>query len=153
MVLSESDLNKRKANLTFTLNTIGTLYTEYDQRLKNQAVEIRQKTELENQKVALEAKLAAIKSSADTYDREFLDRTAGVGSSEVVRSGFWARRGFRTFQDWVLAAFFLAYALVGLGITGLLVARANKKLAAAFICLTATVIIGIMMAGMIMRFA
>ena len=63
---------------------------------------ISQKTDLQAKVMQLHAQLENVKKSADTYDREFLDRSA------KPKRGFFNSRGLSTLQDWLFFTFFLS---------------------------------------------
>ncbi len=103
----------------------------------------------ETQVVDLRAQLAQLKKTADTYDREFLDRSESGGAGLTM----WRRWGLSTLQDWVLAAFFFTYFL--LSIAGVVVAATTSKspLTAAFIAILLAFTFGVMISSVILRFA
>lgn len=106
-----------------------------------------QNTQLQAQVESLNAKLANIKKTGETYDREFIDRSAGKGSV-----GFARLRGISTLQDWLLLIFFVSYAIICICILFYTVAASQEKLFAGVMVLTTSVIFGVMMSAVIMRF-
>ena len=126
--------------------TLPTLQTQYTQTVRASATLGDQNSGLQDQVRRLEAKHASLEKVADTYDREFLDRPR-------VASTFWTRRGFQTFQDWLLGAFFLVYAIVCLGLLGYTLLYSTKKLQGAALVVAVSVVLGVMMTGVISRFA
>lgn len=136
------------ARLTTTTNLLNTsaptLQTQYMQMQRNLGTLNSQKESIDAEVVALQAKLANLRSSADTYDREFLDRSK-------EGAGFWTRRGFVTFQDWVLAAFFVVYALTAFVFVAFALVFSKKKVVAVFMILSAAFVIGVMTSVVIAR--
>ncbi len=138
--------NLSALNLTLlqTLTNMQSQYIDY----KNKGGQLRdQNSALQEEVRTLEAKHASLQAVADTYDREFLDR------GQLGEPSFWSRRGFNTFQDWLLGAFFLIYAIVCLAILTYTVLYSTKKLQGAAIVLGVSIVLGIMMTGVIARFA
>jgi hypothetical protein len=129
------------------MQTLPNLHTQYTTLARASTQLGDQNSELQKQVRALEAKHAALQKTADTYDREFLDR------GQPAAPGFWSRRGFHTLQDWLLGAFFLVYAVVCLGLLTVVALYSKKKLQGAVIVISVSVIIGVMMVGIISRFA
>ena len=107
-----------------------------------------QANSLQNQVIALNAKLENVKTLSDTYDREFLDRTSGKNPI-----GFWQSRGISTLQDWVLFFFYLVYGLVTLAILVLVITFSDTALYSGFMVIALSVILGVMMTAVIIRFA
>jgi len=126
--------------------TLPTLQTQYMQTMRASASLGDQSSGLQDQVRNLEAKHASLEKVADTYDREFLDRPR-------IASTFWTRRGFQTFQDWLLAAFFLVYAVICLGILGYTVLYSTKKVQGAALVVAVSVVLGVMITGVISRLA
>jgi len=133
------------------LQTASDLHrNQYSTLLENQggAGAVAQANSLQNQVVALNAKLENVKTLSDTYDREFLDRTSGKNPI-----GFWQSRGISTLQDWVLLFFYLVYGLVTLAILLLVITFSDTALYSGFMVLALSVILGVMMTAVIIRFA
>ena len=114
----------------------------------NQGTAGAQANSLQNQVIALNAKLANVQTLSDTYDREFLDRTSGKNPI-----GFWQSRGLSTLQDWVLFFFYLVYGLITLGILLLVITFSDTALYSGFMVVALSVILGVMMTAVIIRFA
>ena len=95
----------------------------------------------------LKAKLAGIQKQNETYDREFLDRSAGKKNYGMFR-----RNGITTLQDWILFLFFVGYALICLIV--LLYYILNNPFNSYYVVMGITVctIFGIMMSAVIIRF-
>ena len=121
---------------------------KYKTLVGNQGTAGAQVNSLQNQVIALNAKLENVKTLSDTYDREFLDRTSGKNPI-----GFWQSRGLSTLQDWVLFFFYLVYGLITLGILLLVITFSNTALYSGFMVLALSVILGVMMTAVIIRFA
>lgn len=138
---------------TLLTNTAPSLFTQYDQQRQNQAALTTQKGELDMKVTELRARLRSIDSSADTYDREFLDRTRlGSPGGERVPS-FFARNGLSTFQDWLLAGFFGVYVLLSILLTAYVGIASTKKVQAVSMVAGTSFVLGIMIAALIRRFA
>jgi len=95
----------------------------------------------------LKAKLAGIQKQNETYDREFLDRSAGKKNYGMFR-----RNGITTLQDWILFLFFVGYALICIIV--LLYYMLNNPFNTYYVVMGITVctIFGIMMSAVIIRF-
>ncbi len=109
---------------------------------------ILQKTDLQAKVMQLHAQLENVKKSADTYDREFLDRSA------KPKRGFFNSRGLSTLQDWLFFTFFLSYLIISLTIFSFVVSTAipQYKMTYGFLVLIMTFIIGVMLSALIMRY-
>ena len=129
------------------MQTLPNLHSQYTTLARASAQLGDQNVGLQQELQALEAKHAAMQKTADTYDREFLDR------GQPAAPGFWSRRGFHTLQDWLLGAFFLVYAVVCLGLLTVVLLYSKKKLQGAAIVVGVSVIIGTLIVGIIARFA
>jgi len=106
-----------------------------------------QNTGLQANVLSLKSKLANIKKSGDTYDREFLDRSAKPAGQGIFR-----KRGITTLQDWLLFLFFLSYAIISLSILIFTVMVSREKLYAGLMVFIVTSVLGVMMSAVIMRF-
>jgi len=106
-----------------------------------------QNTQLQAEVGLLNAKLANVKKAGDTYDREFIDRSAGKATV-----GFARRHGITTLQDWLLLIFFVSYAIICICILFYTVAASQNKLFAGAMVLMTSVIFGVMMSAVVMRF-
>lgn len=133
---------------SMVMQTLPNLQAQYTTLARASAQLGGQNSDLQKQVQALEAKHAALQKTADTYDREFLDR-----GTAAIKPGFWSRRGFHTFQDWLLGAFFLVYAVVCLGLLAVVLLYSTKKLQGAAAVIIVSVLLGAMMVGVISRFA
>jgi hypothetical protein len=128
--------------------TLPNMFTQYKD-LDNKRMSIQaQNATLQEEVRLLEAKHASLQAAADTYDREFLDR-----GGKTPPSTFWTRRGFQTFHDWLLGALFLIYALVSLGLLSYVLLYSKKKIQGGATVLVTAVILGVIMVGVISRFA
>ena len=121
---------------------------QYSTLLGNRGGAGAQANTLQNQVIALNAKLENVKTLSDTYDREFLDRTSGKNPI-----GFWQSRGLSTLQDWVLFFFYLVYGLITLAILLLVMTFSDAALYSGFMVIALSVILGVMMTAVIIRFA
>ena len=83
----------------------------------------------------------------NTFNQELLDRNA-------VKKPFtfWILRGVSTLQDWVLLAFFSVYALISLFIC-MLALQAENGVVLALMFLLSSFCIGVVIVGVIVRFA
>ncbi len=105
------------------------------------------KVALDSELTSLKSQLASIRKSAETYDREFLDRKQ-AGEGVATR---WRRWGISTVQDWSLAAFFASYALACLTAILYAVMYAPEKKMAIGTIILAAVVLGIFIATMLLR--
>lgn len=133
------------ALLTSITDTYTNRYTTYVQGSASTAV---QNSKLQTQLNALHVKLAKAKTLSDTYEREFLDRTAGKKIG-----GFFSSRGVNNLQDWVLLIFYTVYVLVSLGLCGIALVSSRSPLISVAMVISASLLIGVMMTAMIVRFA
>lgn len=101
------DLVARRNAAQQELATLSSYASNYFSQMPSMTDNMRQKEKLEGQLSNLKAEHALIKQSADTYERDFLDRTE---TGRASTSGFFARRGISTLQDWTLFLFFATYA-------------------------------------------
>lgn len=129
-------------------NTLPNMFTQYKDLVHKRVSVREQNVNLQEEVRLLEAKHASLQAAADTYDREFLDR-----GGKTPPSTFWTRRGFQTFQDWLLGALFLIYALVSLGLLSYVLLYSKKKIQGGATVLVTAVILGVIMVGVISRFA
>jgi len=106
-----------------------------------------QNTDLQAHVLSLKSKLANIKKSGDTYDREFMDRSA-----KPANQGIFSRRGITTLQDWLFFLFFLSYAIISLSVLIFTVMVSREKLYAGIMVFIMTFVVGVMMSATIMRF-
>jgi hypothetical protein len=97
---------------TMLNNTTTNLFNQHTVAKNASTALSTQNTTLQAEVATLRAKLANIKKMGDTYDREFLDRSAGKNMGGPFR-----RIGIITLQDWLLFIFFLCYALMTISIT------------------------------------
>jgi hypothetical protein len=132
---------------TMLNNTTTTLFQQYMDAKNAASALTSQNTGLQAQVTQLGAKLASIKKEADTYDREFLDRTADKKPLGVFRS-----RGITTFQDWILLIFFIAYGAICASLAIYAMRREGGGLREGFMVILVSVIVGIMMSAVILRF-
>jgi uncharacterized membrane protein len=137
------------ARYTATLDMLNTtsqnMFTQYSQIQSSSASLVSQNTELQTEVQALNSKLANMKKVSDTFDREFLDRSASKPAF-----GFWQSRGVNTLQDWIFMIFFIIYAVVCLMIFGIV---AQQTIVGGVLVLIVSVVLGIMMSLVIMMFA
>ena len=152
MVLTDAQKTRAAALNTMVTGTMSTLFTQLGQQTTNQAALVRQRGEEQSRATALKARLADLNKVADTYDREFLDRTRSTGGIPTQPS-FFARKGLSTFQDWLLATFFGVYALVTIVLLIYIVRISKTKAQAAGIVLASSIVIGIIMGALIRQFA
>lgn len=130
------------------LNTTTTnLFGQYTDAQTASSSLTGQNTQLQAEVESLNAKLANIKKTGDTYDREFLDRSAGRTNHSAMR-----RMGISTLQDWLFLIFFLAYAIISICIFLYTLSASNYNLFSSGAVLVVSVIIGIMMTAVMMRF-
>ena len=139
------------ARYTTTLNTLNNTATNLFQQytaVQNSSTSIgNQSRGLSAELIGLNSKLAAIQKEGETYDREFLDRSAGKNNNNVFR-----RNGISTLQDWLLFFFFAAYAIIAISVILFVASSAINKLYVGLMGLAVAVIFGVMMSGVITRF-
>jgi hypothetical protein len=133
---------------TIVTQTLPNMYGQYTDLVDKRTTLRAQNTAVQEEVRELEAKHASLQAAADTYDREFLDR-----GGKTPPSTFWTRRGFQTFHDWLLGALFLVYALVSLALLTYVLFYSKKKLQGGAIVLATAVILGVILVGVISRFA
>jgi len=144
-----STLNEQKTAASALLTSISDTYTNrYTTDVGGSESSVQQNNQLQTQLNALEVKLAKAKTLSETYEREFLDRTAGKKIG-----GFFSSRGVNNLQDWVLLIFYTVYVLVSLGICGLALFASRSPLISVAMVISASLLIGVMMTAVILRFA
>ena len=144
-----STLNEQITVASALLTSISDTYTNrYTTDVGGSESSVQQNNQLQTQLNALEVKLAKAKTLSETYEREFLDRTAGKKIG-----GFFSSRGVNNLQDWVLLIFYTVYVLVSLGICGLALFASRTPLISVVMVISASLLIGVMMTAMILRFA
>jgi hypothetical protein len=142
-------LNEQKTAASALLTSISDTYTNrYTTDVGGSESSVQQNNQLQTQLNALEVKLAKVNTLSETYEREFLDRSAGKKIG-----GFFSSRGVNNLQDWVLLIFYTVYVLVSLGICGLALFASRTPLISVAMVISASLLIGVMMTAMILRFA
>lgn len=126
-------------------NTTTNLFNQYTIAQTASGALTGQNTKLQAEVESLSAKLAHIKMAGDTYDREFLDRSAGKRNDGVLR-----RYGVSTLQDWLFFIFFISYAVITITFTAYVLDENGIGYAA--ISAIVSLIIGVMMSAVMMRF-
>lgn len=139
------------ARYTTTLNTLNNtatnLFQQYITVQRSSSSIGNQSKGLTAELIGLNSKLAAIQKEGETYDREFLDRSAGKNNNNVFR-----RNGISTLQDWLLFFFFAAYAIIAASTILFVASSAINKLYTAAMGVAIALIFGVMMSGVITRF-
>ena len=131
------------------LNTTATTLFQQYVTAQNAGTSLTsQNTVLQSQVLSLKSKLANIKKSGDTYDREFLDR-----SGKPANQGIFSKRGITTLQDWLFFLFFLSYAIISISILIFTVMISREKIYAGTMVFIVTAVVGVMISATIMRFA
>ena len=125
-------------------NTTTHLFNQYTVAQTASGALRNQNKALQSEVESLSTKLSHIKMAGDTYDREFLDRSAGK------QDGVLRRYGLTTLQDWLFFIFFLAYAIIAFSFIGYTVSQSGIAVGA--IVAAVTLIIGVMMSAVMMRF-
>lgn len=137
------------ARYAATLNMLNTtsqnMFTQYSQIQAASKSLVSQSNTMQSEVQNLKAKLANVKKVSDTYDREFLDRSA-----VKAPFGFWQSRGVSTLQDWVFFMFFVSYGIICMCIFAVAV---QKSAMAATLVLVVSIIVGIMMSLVVVMFA
>jgi hypothetical protein len=103
---------------------------------------------LQENLVQLRAKLASVRKISDTYDREYLDRMA-----DKPLNSFWRLRGVSTLQDGVLLVFFFIYGIITLTLVVMVVMFSKAPVFNGVMLLGTALALGIMITGVIVRFA
>ena len=131
------------------IDSISDRFIAYNEAKARSAMSVNQNEALQNTIINLKSKLANLKTMADTYDREYLDRMA-----DKPLSGFARSRGISTLQDWVLLLFFIMYAIISIGMA-LLVVTSNGPNAMfnGLMIVTFSFSLGVMLTAAIVRFA
>jgi hypothetical protein len=130
------------------LNTTTTdLFQQYTSLQRSSSSLTTQADALNKELTGLKAQLANIQKQNETYDREFLDRSAGKANY-----GFFRRNGIVTLQDWILFLFFSGYGLICIIV--LIYYVRNNPFNTYILSMGVAIftIFGIMMSAVIMRF-
>ena len=131
------------------LSTAKDTYTnQYTTLSGNSGSATAQNRQLQLQLDTLNAKLATAKGLSDTYDREFLDRSA-----DRKISGFFSSRGVNTFQDWLLLIFYTLYVGISFGLCVLALYASQNPLVSVAMIVSASALVGVMITAVIVRFA
>jgi hypothetical protein len=131
------------------LESVNDMYTNrYSTLASNSGGANSQMNSLQNNVLALKAKLSNLKKVSDTYDREYMDRM-----TDKPLGGFWRSRGVSTLQDWVLLIFFTLYALICLGLTALAAFNTYNPAVNCLLILLTSFVLGIMIVAVLVRFA
>lgn len=147
--ISDSSFPARLATATDMLNNVATnLHQQVSLKMQNSAGLLKQNEDMERQAAQLRGKLASVNMASDTYEREFQDRTA-TGSTRT----FFQRNGINTFQDWLLIMFYVAYAVLSLGFIVAAIIASQQKTLAGISSLGISIIVGMLLTGIIMRFS
>jgi hypothetical protein len=120
----------------------------YSTQISNAGSSTAQLSGLEETLVQLRAKLESVRKISDTYDREYLDRSA-----DKPLNSFWRLRGISTLQDWVLFIFFLIYGIISITLVILTTMFSRPALFNGIMLLATSFILGIMIVAVIVRFA
>ena len=129
-------------------STVPTLFDQYMNTKKASESLVTQNNDLQKRVRELKATLKNIKGASDTYDQEFTDRSAGKRTLS-----YFQQHGIRTMQDWLFFLFFVFYALVSVSLFAVIVYNAKDKLVSGIMVFLTSFILGVMIAGMMMRFA
>ena len=127
-------------------NTATDLFSRYKTLQSTTMALNAQKTTLEGDVQALKARLSNIREAGETYDREFIDRSAGKNNYGTFR-----RNGISTLQDWIFLIFFASYGIICFCLLLSTITSANPVTNATLV-IVISFIIGIMMTAVIMRF-
>lgn len=136
----------RKANCLINLNNVEFLSGEYQNRTSQVGALVEQKKGLQNKLQSTKSKTQDVFQSAETYEREFLDR------SETLRL---PRQGFATLQDGILFLFFIAYFSICIVVLHNMIKTSAAPTSYLFIGFGTFVLftLGILIAELIRRFA
>lgn len=147
--ISDSSFPARLTTATDMLNNTATnLNQQYTLQVSNSAALAKQNESIQSHVTTLKAKLASVNMASDTYDREFMDRTS-IASPRT----FFQRVGITTFQDWIVLMFYVSYAILSLGFIVAAVAASQQKALAGISSLILSIIIGMLITGIILRFS
>lgn len=148
--MADPNFQARATLLEFLVNTTAVnLKNQHAMVSGSQQTNLQVANALQAQQTALRSELVNIQKSADTYDREFLDRRAnGEGTLGPL-----AIRGFSTTQDFVLAGFFVSYVLASLSLLIYIVYSSNQKGLMALLVLFMSVVFGVFISLTIIRYA
>ena len=142
-----------KGDIQFKLGMASHMATTYQERIAQTGSLTAQKDEIKQKIQATKAKIQDLKSATETYERDFMDR------SKVPLS----KKG--NLQDIVLGVFFAGYLLLGIGAVffvfmsyapkALNVSTNNPVLrySMTFFTLLIVVVFGVLMAGLVQRYA
>ena len=146
--MADSSFPARYTTTKSMLDTTATnLFNQYEASLRVSSSLTQQSSVLQANLNSLNTKLTNIKKTADTYDREFIDRSAGKNNI-----GFFRKRGISTLQDWLLFFFFLSYAVICITIIIYSTAMSTQKIMTFGMTASASLVFGVMMSAVIMRF-
>ena len=140
------DVKFRKSQLDDKLITLDQLVTTFQQ--KTRATDELQKTKqhAEDALGELETKGKDADSAAETYDREFLDRSAGSSWR------FFQRFGISTLQDWLVMILYVLYLIICITLFIIAVKVSPQKILAGVTILLVSIFFGLMITGLILRF-
>jgi Flp pilus assembly protein TadB len=127
--------------------TVTNLFQQYKAGQTASASLTNQSSVLKAELDSLNTKLTNIKKTGDTYDREFIDRSAGKNNM-----GFFRRRGITTLQDWLLFFFFLSYAIICIIVIVYSTAMSTQKALTFGMTFFLSLVVGVMMSAVVMRF-
>jgi hypothetical protein len=128
-------------------STATNLFQQYQAGQTASATLRSQSSVLQAKLDSLNTKLANVKKAGDTYDREFIDRSAGKNNM-----GFFRRKGITTLQDWILFFFFLSYSLICIIIVIYSTAMSTRKIITFGMTVTISLVVGVMLSAVVMRF-
>ncbi len=147
--MGDENFKARATLLQYLVDTTAVdFYNQYQAIQTNQASNTQISSDLRDTELGLRSELSQIQKSADAYNREFLDRRAN-GEGTVGTLG---TRGFSTTQDFVLGGFFLSYALASLSLIVFVLYTTRQKGFMAVTLLFASVMIGIFLTFLILRY-
>lgn len=132
------------------VTTSKSLFDRHSDMSRRLGASVTQHQELNAKVSDLKGKLASLEGIADTYDREFQDRTE---TGQVVGVGFFSRRGIATLQDWALFSFFATYVLMIVGLLSYALMYSTKKLIAVSAILGGGALFGVLSAALFFQFA
>ena len=135
------------ANAMLT-STVPNLFHQYTAAQKSAASLVSQNNELQVKVREMKSILKNIKGATDTYDQEFTDRSAGKRTLS-----YFQQHGIKTMQDWLFFLFFVFYTFTCISIFSIMVFNAKDKVTTGGMVLISSFILGVMIAGMMMRFA
>ena len=132
----------RKANALANLNTTLAISTTIQTLNTQSTTQQGQATDLRNQIQAIRAQISDVSLSAETYEKDFIDKNSMYSGPKKIQ----------TLQDGVFAFFFISYLTLAIVIV-LSQFRATKNFTVAGTTLFAFFLLGILIVEIVRRYA